>query len=149
MSTLHDEAVGVSAADLELVRAAYDAFTRHDFPAVLAAMHPAIELVEPGLTRHSGRPWGTTFHGPDEVLEGVFHQLPHIWSEFAVVPDEFLAADNRVIVLGRYHGRGRITGKSFNVPFVHVISLSAGRIRRIQVNVDTAVLLDAAGDLPT
>ena len=54
------------------------------------------------------------------------------------MPDEFLEAGDEVVVLGRYRGTAKQTGKPLDVPFVHVWSLRDGKAWRFRQFLDTA-----------
>lgn len=118
---------------VEIVRRSYDAFARGDMDAVVADMHDDIEWQQA-----QGLPHGGTYHGLAEVRRNVFDPLDRDWwSEFAAVPSEFLDAGAEVVVLGRYRGTARRTGKRLDVPFVHVWSLRGGKAWRFRQFLDT------------
>lgn len=117
----------------EIVRRSYEAFARGDMDAVVADMRDDIEWQQA-----QGLPHGGTYHGLAEVRRNVFDPLDRDWwSEFAAVPSEFLDAGAEVVVLGRYRGTARQTGKRLDVPFVHVWSLRAGKAWRFRQFLDT------------
>src|SRR6476620_3783859 len=68
------------------------------------------------------------------------------WSEFTAVPDEFLDAGDEVVVLGRYRGTAKQTGKQLDVPFVHVWSLRDGKAWRFRQFLDTDGWVEALSD---
>jgi ketosteroid isomerase-like protein len=68
------------------------------------------------------------------------------WSEFTAVPDEFLDAGDEVVVLGRYRGTAKQTGKRLDVPFVHVWSLRDRKAWRFRQFLDTAGWVEALSD---
>ena len=92
---------------LAIVRRSYEAFARGDMDAVLADMDEGIEWQQA-----QGLPHGGTYRGLAEVRANVFDPLDRDWwSEFSAVPDEFLDAGDEVVVLGRYRGVAKGTGK--------------------------------------
>ncbi len=108
-----------AVSHVDLVRRSYDAFARGDLDAVVADMHDDIEWQQA-----QGLPHGGTYRGLAEVRRNVFDPLDRDWwSEFSAVPDEFLDAGEEVVVLGRYRGVAKETGRRLDVPFVHVWSL--------------------------
>lgn len=118
---------------VEIVRRSYEAFARGDMDAVVADMRDDIEWQQA-----QGLPHGGTYHGLAEVRRNVFDPLDRDWwSEFSALPDEFLDAGAEVVVLGRYRGTARQTGKRLDVPFVHVWSLRAGKAWRFRQFLDT------------
>jgi ketosteroid isomerase-like protein len=101
--------------------------------AVLADMHDDIEWQQA-----QGLPHGGTYRGLAEVRRNVFDPLDRDWwSEFAAAPDEFLDAGEEVVVLGRYRGVAKETGRRLDVPFVHIWSLRDGKAWRFRQFLDT------------
>ncbi len=120
--------------NLELVQRSYEAFARDDLDAVLADMHPEIEWHQA-----QGLPHGGFYRGVDEVRRNIFDPLDEEWwDEFTAEPDEFLDAGSEIVVLGRYRGVAKQTGKELDVPFVHVWSVEAGKAVRFRQFLDTA-----------
>jgi uncharacterized protein len=120
---------------VDIVRRSYEAFARGDMDGVLADMHPDIVWEQA-----QGLPHGGTYHGLAAVKEAIFDPLDRDWwDEFTAVPDEFLEAGaGTVVVLGRYSGVAKETGKSLDVPFVHVWTLRDDRAVRFRQFLDTA-----------
>ena len=65
------------------------------------------------------------------------------WDEFVVTPEEFVDAGAHVVVLGRYRGIARGTGKVLDVPFVHVWTFERGAAIRFRQFLDTAGWIEA------
>ena len=119
---------------VDIVRRSYDAFARDDMDGVLADMHPDIEWYQA-----QGLPHGGYYRGLAEVRRKIFDPLDEEWwDEFAADPEEFLDARDQVVVLGRYRGVAKGTGKRLDVPFVHVWTLRDGRAVRFRQFLDTA-----------
>ncbi|HEX7627113.1 MAG TPA: nuclear transport factor 2 family protein [Gaiellaceae bacterium] len=124
---------------VEIVKRSYDAFARKDLDGVMGDMHPDIEWQQA-----QGLPHGGTYHGLDAVRRNIFEPLDaEWWSEFSADPDEFLAAGNEVVVIGRYRGVAKETGKRLDVPFVHVWTLQEERAVRFRQFLDTAGWVEA------
>ena len=120
--------------NLELVQRSYEAFARDDLDAVLADMHPEIEWHQA-----QGLPHGGFYRGVDEVRRNIFDPLDEDWwDEFTAEPEEFLDAGSEIVVLGRYRGVAKQTGKELDVPFVHVWRVEAGKAVRFRQFLDTA-----------
>ncbi len=127
-----------------LVRRSYEAFARGDMDAVLADMHPEIEWHQA-----QGLPHGGLYRGLDQVRANVFDPLDRDWwSEFSADPEEFLDAGGEVVVLGRYRGVARETGRRLDVPFVHVWTLRDERAVRFRQFLDTRGWVDALAAAP-
>ncbi|HEX3807719.1 MAG TPA: nuclear transport factor 2 family protein [Gaiellaceae bacterium] len=124
---------------VEIVRRSYDAFAQHDLDGVLGDMHPEIEWQQA-----QGLPHGGVYHGLDEVRRNIFDPLDaEWWDEFSADPDEFLADGEKVVVLGRYRGVAKGTGKRLDVPFVHVWTLRDERAVLFRQFLDTAGWVEA------
>ena len=126
-------------SDVDAVRRAYDAFARDDMDAVVADMHPEIEWHQA-----QGLPHGGLYRGLDAVRAAVFGPLSdEWWDEFAADPVELLDAGGEIVVLGRYRGRAKGSGKPLDIPFVHVWSFREGKAWRFRQFLDTAGWIDA------
>ncbi|MEU7815287.1 nuclear transport factor 2 family protein [Pseudonocardia sp. NPDC049154] len=120
-------------AAVRAVRTMYEAFARGDLPAVLALLDPEITWIEPDGLAVAG-----TYTGRDAVVEEVFSYSAQNWDPFRVVPDEFLAVgDDVVVALGWYDATHRSTGKSFSARFAHVIRLRDGVVTSMEAIADT------------
>ena len=122
-------------SDLSAVRGVYDAFGKGDIPAVLGFLSPGVEWTEA-----EGFPYGGTYVGPDAVLEGVFMRLGTEWEGFAAAPDEFIDGGDTVVALGKYSGKYKATGRSFQANFAHVWKLREGKAFRFVQYVDTLIV---------
>jgi len=126
-------------AGIELVKRSYEAFARDDLDGVLADMHPQIEWHQA-----QGLPHGGYYRGLDEVRRNIFEPLDaEWWEEFSADPDEFLDAGSQVVVLGRYRGVAKGTGKRLDVPFVHVWTVDGDKAVRFRQFLDTRGWVEA------
>jgi uncharacterized protein len=126
-------------SNLEIVQRSYLSFSRGDLDAVLADLDPAIEWHQA-----QGLPHGGLYRGVDEVRRNIFEPLDaEWWSEFDAAPDEFLESGDQVVVLGRYRGTAKGSGKVLDVPFVHVWTLRDTRAIRFRQFLDTAGWVEA------
>ena len=127
------------ASPTEIATRSYRAFARDDLDAVLADMHPEIEWHQA-----QGLPHGGLYQGLDEVRRNVFDPLDRDWwQEFVVEPEEFLESGAQVVVLGRYRGVAKGTGRALDVPFVHVWTFRDGLAVRFRQFLDTAGWVEA------
>jgi ketosteroid isomerase-like protein len=108
--------------NLDLVRGAYEAFSRGDVGGVLAILSDDVEwTVPPPL------PQAVEAHGRDEV-GAFFERLVGIWQDFSVEVDDFVSSGNRVCVIGR--GSGNVDGSPAGYGFVHCWTLADGHATR-------------------
>ena len=129
-------------SNVDATRRSYEAFARGDMDGVVADMHPEIEWHQA-----QGLPHGGLYRGLDEVRRAIFDPLDEEWwDEFAADPHEFLDAGDQVVVIGRYRGRAKGTGRSLDVPFVHVWTYRDAKAVRFRQFLDTAGWREALGE---
>jgi ketosteroid isomerase-like protein len=121
---------------LQVVRAAYEAYSRRDFGGVFALLDPSITVRQTTLL-----PWGGEYHGHAGATE--FFRLLGTHTEGTPVPTQFISAGDDVVAIGRLRGRARESGREFDVPIAHVWTVRDGRIVRFDAYVDTPPMLDA------
>ena len=127
-------------SSVAIVRRSYEAFARRDMAGVIGDMHPDIVWEQA-----QGLPHGGTYRGLAAVRAAIFDPLDRDWwDSFSAMPEEFLdAGDGNVVVLGRYRGVAKATGRRLDVPFVHVWKLHAGKAVRFRQFLDTAGWVEA------
>ena len=124
----------MSQENVALIQGLYAAFKAGDVPDVLARMSPDIVWNEAENFPYAD---GNPYRGPEAVLTGVFARLGTEWDGFAAIPDEFLDAGDTVVVLGRYHGTYKATGRAIDAQFAHVFRIADGRVVSFQQYTDT------------
>jgi uncharacterized protein len=127
----------MSERNVSVVRSNYQAFGSGDFSAVLGTMDTEIEWVD-----QESLPWGGVHHGHDE-FGAHMQSFAANFEEFRVEPREFLDAGDRVVVTGRFAGRG--AGGEFDVGVVYVWELRDSKVVRVEGHTDTARVLAALG----
>ena len=116
----------------EIVEGVYASFAQGDVPAVLGAMADDIQWTEA-----DGFPLAGTYVGPQAVLEGVFMRLGEIGDDYAVVPEQFVADGDTVVMLGHYMWKHKSSGEPAVVKLAHVWTLDGGKLVTFQQHVDT------------
>ena len=122
------------SANLDLIRGVYAAFAAGDIEAVLARMAPDIAWHEAENFPYADR---SPYLGHDEIVAGVFARLGSEWNGFAAVPDEFLDAGDAIVVLGRYRGACKATGRPLDAQMAHVWRVEDGKAVSFRQYVDT------------
>ena len=141
MLTKHHRRIGgvVAQVNVELVRGVYDAFAAGDVNAVFASMKADIEWDE-----SEGMPYGGVYQGRDEIVTNVFGPILADVEGFSADPDEILALDDaRVIARGRHGGRGTVG--PVDARFVHIWTITDGKVSRYEQLADTRRFCDAVG----
>jgi ketosteroid isomerase-like protein len=137
-----EERRSMSEENVNIMRQGYEAFNRGDIEAVTSIMDPNIEWQEPDV---EGLPARGTHHGPEALVNNVIGPVVETWDDFQAVAEEFLDAGERVIVLGRFRGRGKESGRTFEAPFAHVWTLRDRKAVHHRNYPDTATLLQSLG----
>ena len=119
----------------EIVKQAYDNFKRGDIESVLGLMSNDIDWRLPAV---EGMPQSGERRGINQV--GEFFSLLAETQEFSEFePREFIAQGDRVVALGNYRWMAKPTGREFSSNFVHVFTLSDGKVTGFDEYFDTAV----------
>jgi ketosteroid isomerase-like protein len=127
----------MSAENVEVARAAYEAFRRGDLEGVGKYFADDVVWETPDTL-----PTGGVFRGRDAVLQN-FAELPKYWSKFSVDPDEYIDAGDHVVVRGLQSVTG--PGGSTESRYLHLIKLSNGKIVRAEFIADTVKGMQALG----
>ncbi|MGA2065314.1 MAG: nuclear transport factor 2 family protein [Thermoguttaceae bacterium] len=123
----------MSEQNLNIVMNLYGAVARGEFP--LDSLDPQVEWTEANVPDL----WfGGTHHGPDAVLREVMGPTSEHVDGFRLQCDEFLDAGDRIIVTGRFLGRGKETGVGLDAAFAHIWTLRDDKVTRFQGYTDTA-----------
>jgi ketosteroid isomerase-like protein len=123
--------------DIQIVRRVYDALIRWDVDDLLRDLTHDIEWTLP-----ESLPWGGSRHGHEGVRAMLTIFEDHVDGRWADA-DDYIAAEDRIVVLGRLRGRGRESGVEFEVPFAHVWNVSEGIASRCRSYYDTAPIMAA------
>ena len=126
-------------ANLDAVRASYDAFSSGDLEGALGMMSEDIVWHQA-----QGLPHGGTYHGLAAVRAAIFDPLDEQWWDgFDARPSEIIGMDDHVVVLGRYTATAKGSGAPLDVPFAHVWRFADGRAVRFHQFTDTRGWTDA------
>jgi ketosteroid isomerase-like protein len=129
----------VSAENVEIVRRLLDAFNDRDFEAMVAGVHPDVEL-ESLRAQLEGR----AYRGHEGVRQ-MLADFDEDWEFVQMDADEFRDAGDQVVVLGRLRARGRASGVDLDVPIGFVWTFREGMVVRGTTFSEQADALRAAG----
>jgi ketosteroid isomerase-like protein len=110
--------------NLDLVRSVYDAFGRGDLEGILAALDPQVSWRTPGAP---DLPTGGLRQGVSAVRE-FFPLLLNTFDIADFQPQDFLAARDKVVVLGTSREGPKGSGRFVDFRWVHVFTIQNGRI---------------------
>jgi len=130
----------MSAENVEVIRATYEAFSKGDIPGVLGRFANEIVWNEAENFLYADR---NPYVGPQAILEGVFMRIVSEWDNFKVTAESILDAGDQVVTLGFYSGTFKQTGKSVKAQMVHVWNLVDGKATSFQQYTDTKQFADA------
>jgi ketosteroid isomerase-like protein len=124
-----------------VAKRAVDAFNRRDVDGFFA------ELATPDYEFHpgSGRALGGDVYRGREGFERWRRDRIENWEELRVVATEFRDLGDRVLVLGRFVGRGKGSGAPVEAPMSGIYDFRGDRIWRYRGYIDRAEGLRAAG----
>src|SRR5271167_3447493 len=128
----------MSVENVEVVRAAYEAFRGGDLQGVGKYFADNVEWESPDTL-----PNGGITRGHDAVLEN-FAEIPKYWSKFSVDPDEYIDAGDHVVVRGVQRVSG--PGGSTESRYLHLFTLTNGKVVRGEYIADTVKGKEALGN---
>ena len=128
----------MSKENLQIVRAAFDAYFRGDVPAML-------ELVDPGVvvTQLPDQPDPQTFHGREGLLRSMAEWTGQ-WDDYLFEVRGMRDFGNCVLVSGLQRGRGHGSGIQVQADVYFVFTLRVGKLVRWQMFQAEKQALDAA-----
>jgi ketosteroid isomerase-like protein len=121
-------------SNMDAVNKIYAAFAAGDIPAMLELFDPAIEWVAAENSPLADR---SPYRGLNQVVEGVFTRIGLEFPSLAIQVDEFLDAGDKIVMLGRYHGIRKATGKGFHAQVAHIWTMNRGKAAKFQQYLDT------------
>ena len=130
----------MSNANIKLIQDVYAAFGRGDIPAVLDAVTPDVTWGVVG--REQDVPFAGIRHGRNGAAE-FFRLLKETKDLTNFTPQKFVAADDMVLVWGRYDWTMHSSGVAGESEFLHVFTIRDGKICAWRGHQDTARLAQA------
>ena len=125
---------------VDVARRAVDAFNRRDIDGFFAELAtPDFEFwpapQDPRWAGYRGR----------EGVERFAADPSEIWEELESIAEEFRELGDRVLVLGRLSGRGKVSGAPHDQPYAGIYDFRGDRICRYRAYFDRAEGLRVAG----
>jgi uncharacterized protein len=116
------------------VKKFYSLLASGNSEGALGLLDPEIEWTEAERTPY----YTGTMRGVDAVIAGLFVPLARDFDNFTTTPSDFISDGTRVVSVGRYSGLSKRNGRTMSAPFVHVWTVSDGRLRRFEQFTDSA-----------
>jgi len=132
------------ADNTEMVRSAYEAFARGDLDAAMELAHE--NFLWQGTTV-DGLP-GAGLHEGKDAIRAMLMTVADEWDRFEIAADEYVTEGDTVVVLGHLEGHAKPTKKDVRVPIAHVWKVTDGKLARVTVLGDTAILAAALDKRP-
>ena len=129
----------MSQENVEIVRAAFDAYFRGDMESVLRLMDPEIVVMQPPEV-----PDGRTLHGHAGVMEAIA-AWPEQWDDYQLEIVQIVDAGDNVVVRTHQRGRGKGSGVEVEDEIWFVAGFRNGRIADWRMFGAESDALEAAG----
>jgi ketosteroid isomerase-like protein len=120
-------------ANIDLVKGCYDAYSKHDIARLLGYIAQDVDWELPYV---EAIPFSGKRHGLDQV-SGFFSKLDELQEAREMLPRDFIAADDRVIVTGHYEWTVKATGAEYGSDFIHIFTIAKGKIAKFKEYTDT------------
>jgi ketosteroid isomerase-like protein len=136
MAALHPE-----PANVRVVQHLYRAAIEDDLEGLLELCAPDVLWVYPVIESVT---WSRAWQGHEEVARWAeLHDEEDEVLDLRL--DEYMAQDDRVVVLGSARMRTLATGREWATRFVHAATIQDGKIVRFEAYFDTAACREAHG----
>jgi ketosteroid isomerase-like protein len=131
----------MSQENVEIVRAANDAFLSGDIETALDALHPEIEW----HATVGGVDEGRIYRGREEVVQA-FVDYFEVWERMEMSAEQYIdAGDEEVVVFHHEVAKGRQSGIVVETDTGTVQTVRDGKIVRVRSYMDRDQALEAAG----
>jgi uncharacterized protein len=120
--------------NIKIAQQAYENFKTGDIQALLDLMTDDIDWELPEIENVS---FARKYKGREGAAQ-FFSGLAEAQEAIAFNPQEFIAQADKVVVLGNYSWRVKITGREFSGDWAHVFTIRDGQIAGFKEYMDTA-----------
>lgn len=132
----------MSQENVDVVRRVTDVMDAEGFAAALAlfleAAHPHVEWRE-----DPAWPGSTDYRGVEQVRQVILDRMDIL--DFDQQTEELIDADDKVVVLVRWVGRGKASGAQGEISMAMVWTVREQAITRVEFFLDRAEALEVAG----
>jgi ketosteroid isomerase-like protein len=127
----------MSQENVEIVRGGFDAFQAGNLTAML-------DLMADDLVTYRADPDGATYHGKEGFLRATADWTED-FSDWSVIPEEFIDAGDCVVARVRQMARGEASGVPVEGEFWFVFEMRGRRVAKWSFYVRRGDALEAAG----
>jgi ketosteroid isomerase-like protein len=132
----------MSQEDVEVVRRVIDLMDAEGFeaalPVFLEAAHPDVEWRE-----DPAWPGAATYRGTEQVRQVILDRMATL--DFDQQTEDLIGVDDKVVVLVRWVGRGKVSGAQGEISMAMVWTVREQAITRVEFFLDRARALEAVG----
>ncbi len=107
-------------------------------------MTQLLQVMSDDLVTHRTYPDAGTYYGKEGYLEMTADWVEG-FAEWSATPEEFIDADDRVVVRVHQSGRGASSGARVESEFWFVFTISARKILRLDIHINRSDAFEAAG----
>jgi uncharacterized protein len=129
----------MSRADIENLRAVYEAVSRGDWDAAFRDARPDFELRTPDQNPIAG-----TYRGREEIRD-FFAEMWAAFEEVDIQPERFLESNGRIVVFLLMQLRPTDSEAKVEMRLVHLWTIRDGKPARCEVFLQREEALEAAG----
>ncbi|MEP6788182.1 MAG: nuclear transport factor 2 family protein [Acidobacteriota bacterium] len=124
----------MSENDKAIIDEIYVAFNSRNYEDILGHFTEGFEWI---AAENSPLADLSPYRGIDAIRTGVFDRIAAGFESLTVKADEIFAGEDRVVVLGYYHGKFRGRSDEFRAQVAHIWTVGDGKAKRFQQYVDT------------
>jgi ketosteroid isomerase-like protein len=128
----------MSEADIETLRAGYEAVSRGDLERAFRDVHPDFELTTPPGPRAG------TYRGREES-QGYIQEWLTAFEAWAIEPEEFVESGDQVVVLVKTRARPKDSSAEIEVRNGHLWAFRDGKPVSMRIFPEPEKALEAAG----
>jgi ketosteroid isomerase-like protein len=132
----------MSQKNIESVERAAAAVSRRDIEALLAELDPDVEWHGALAALLGGKP--TVYRGHDGVRDWLRDQEA-AFDEINIDYSEVRDLGERIVLIGHFRARGRMSGAKVETPAAWVVEVKNGKVGYAKAYFDVPEALDAAG----
>jgi ketosteroid isomerase-like protein len=124
-------------------RQGFDALRRGEYEAMAAVCHPEVETIYMTAPGETVGDLETEYRTREGLIQSL-GSWSEAWSDWALEPNEMLDFGDRLLVRGRFVGRGKLSGVTTEQSGAIMFTLHRGWITRQHVYLGTDLPLEAA-----